>query len=980
MNALVKPSKMRALFGDRAQYVASEVKSGRVHTVVDRSGNEWWAMMDNPDLLTPTIAKGLRGTPAKTPRYRMATGSEQDAKLLSYHPASQTLVYMNPREYLKLAGKGKKPFKPFPATVAKLRARLKAEKPTDALFLDYEIGTGAITGQEGRHRALAAIEEGIDEVPVILYAQSEGRYVLAGKDLPEALSGLRRTPAANRGASEQKDMENLIRHISHTNGADAVHAGQAGVLDAMAERFGFSVTNFAQTKYNPVTGIIEGDLKFASQRMLQNANVGEANALYLVPKPLMNLWKRQKFNTAGKWYLPVNKVVQGWKRFVLMLAEPGFSTRNFYSDLMAAGNLQPEVFTKLGDAAWALTTERGLSSKIYECGSAAAAMKKYPALAKEIEDFSNVLRLTQMEFANMGRLSGDAVRRRMVDIRKALRNELGSKLSDAQIDALIGLRISEQQGVLTSLFVTETAQARGLPIKVNKMIDEFRGGWLNKVRPVVGAPMRAWEGAAGIRENTPRLAAMLSQIEKINAGQPVVTKVFSNAGLDKLPLWSAGKTCRTVQVDYGNQDPAYRALLGQGLAPFYVWHAQTIRNVAKTLANPITASQAAAKVYMPLTIIAAWNAKRNVDVPEHIAQGIWIDSRMDDEESGLPIVFALDTPIQKGSQWFGGEVFFENMREIMDGRMSIKTAAMKMVKRCLGAEGITKIPIVEATRDIAMPIAKVIKDGISIMDGSVEYGDLRDGFSGARVFSERHVTAEGEFDVKGFMREWSTYAASELVTPASVLVGQIRRGEVEAPETTLGSAGAAMSASIKRMGEMERALGIREVDLRAVRRSNAYDAAEKFDNIGYSRKKVVKDAYVAMMVDPANKAASMDYIDKWTKLRDEAAVDKGDKGAKSWLDSLLDNPWINLDISRQRMAKLLSKGYKPDSPEVKALKLDIQRNLDEGMQQFWGGNMDTFERMAMEELLGETKMPPYWPLGKKEAKKKDESVEALIKF
>ena len=50
---------------------------------------------------------------------------------------------------------------------------------------------------------------------------------------------------------------------------------------------------------------------------------------------------------------------------------------------------------------------------------------------------------------------------RKVDIRKALRTELGSKLSDAQIDALIGLRISEQQGVLTSLFVTETAQARG---------------------------------------------------------------------------------------------------------------------------------------------------------------------------------------------------------------------------------------------------------------------------------------------------------------------------------------------------------------------------------------------------------------------------------------------------------------------------------------------------------------------------------------
>jgi hypothetical protein len=104
---------------------------------------------------------------------------EEDARLMGVHPASAELVTMTPDEYLGLTGvplwlreQGVGGWDSDPDYV-KLTERIREGKPVDALWLDVDVDTGKVTGQEGRHRALIAKQLGIEHVPVILFHRDD---------------------------------------------------------------------------------------------------------------------------------------------------------------------------------------------------------------------------------------------------------------------------------------------------------------------------------------------------------------------------------------------------------------------------------------------------------------------------------------------------------------------------------------------------------------------------------------------------------------------------------------------------------------------------------------------------------------------------------------------------------------------------------------------------------------------------------------
>ena len=134
--------------------------------------------------------------------YRMAVLGEESANQLLYCRESQVLVHMSPASYLRHCAPisaGDSMWwvdKPLPNSMSRSRvewvaARLLAQLPLDAPFLDADPDTGVVISQEGRHRAVAAFELGIELIPVIIYARRRGVGILDESECPGLHSKLR---------------------------------------------------------------------------------------------------------------------------------------------------------------------------------------------------------------------------------------------------------------------------------------------------------------------------------------------------------------------------------------------------------------------------------------------------------------------------------------------------------------------------------------------------------------------------------------------------------------------------------------------------------------------------------------------------------------------------------------------------------------------------------------------------------------------
>src|SRR5439155_25700596 len=91
--------------------------------------------------------------------------------LLDYHPEAQVYAEMRPEDFLAALGPGAS-FElqdgryrvVSPTSLEELKQRMILEQEIDPLFLDYDPYQNRVVGHEGRHRAVAAVELGIERV------------------------------------------------------------------------------------------------------------------------------------------------------------------------------------------------------------------------------------------------------------------------------------------------------------------------------------------------------------------------------------------------------------------------------------------------------------------------------------------------------------------------------------------------------------------------------------------------------------------------------------------------------------------------------------------------------------------------------------------------------------------------------------------------------------------------------------------------
>lgn len=108
---------------------------------------------------------------ARSPRYVVADAGE----IFGYYPESQIHILMSPESFLGLLG-------PAGSTVEQggelvldrtvvegLKQRILTGQPIDPPYLDYDPYMMQVVDHEGRHRAQAAIEAGVEKFPVVVY-------------------------------------------------------------------------------------------------------------------------------------------------------------------------------------------------------------------------------------------------------------------------------------------------------------------------------------------------------------------------------------------------------------------------------------------------------------------------------------------------------------------------------------------------------------------------------------------------------------------------------------------------------------------------------------------------------------------------------------------------------------------------------------------------------------------------------------------
>tara|TARA_B100000949_G_scaffold58988_1_gene52142 strand:- start:902 stop:4480 length:3579 start_codon:yes stop_codon:yes gene_type:complete len=391
--------------------------------------------------------------------------------------------------------------------------------------------------------------------------------------------------------------------------------------------------------------------------------------------------------------------------------------------------------------------------------------------------------------------------------------------------------------------------------KFSKSLRQIQGvrGQVNRFNPMVFI-----ETISTWRENVPRLAKFLTDVERIQKGGEVRT-ISDVSGLT--PIAAAGKAAREFTVDYGAVSPTFAREIRGVLFPFATFYVKNFSRWARhAYQRP---GDLALKVGMPFGALHVWNntgERREIEsklavwrraIP-HLVTG-W------KTPEGKAIIISFQTPFDLAARMGGIDKVPVYAADIRNGTMTVDEAVWQTVKD-IG------LVLPHEAVNLSFPLFRA-------------YHDIRgnkDSFSNRTIVPRR---------LEGTPAEWQLYTEHLLGQIFTPYAAYLRAGKI--PESGFQF----YKALVKGPFDVPRALGIHTVDHDIEARSRRRRALKAAENDLKSKKARAEQAFLSHNKD------------------DFKAIIKtinNEPGVKLNLDGLMrqfDSPRVQRDLAKAKLSQ-----------------------------------------------------------------------------
>jgi hypothetical protein len=192
--------------------------------------------------------------------------------------------------------------------------------------------------------------------------------------------------------------------------------------------------------------------------------------------------------------------------------------------------------------------------------------------------------------------------------------------------------------------------------------------------------LELWENVSSKLEAGRRLASFMTNLDRIDKGEQIVSGEVDVTGLDNIA--AAGKVAREFTVDYGAVSEPYRRMLRGMLTPFITFYDYNARNWYKY------ATKKPLDFFLKFVtvIVAMWawnNTGKRKEIEENLPDYYMVMPHIItgyNTKDGKPIIIALDTPVDLAMRWFGLDRITANLTRYRAGDMTAKEAVIKQAE------------------------------------------------------------------------------------------------------------------------------------------------------------------------------------------------------------------------------------------------------------------------------------------------------------
>lgn len=324
---------------------------------------------------------------------------------------------------------------------------------------------------------------------------------------------------------------------------------------------------------------------------------------------------------------------------------------------------------------------------------------------------------------HINNLIGDEITAYMEDIGSLAKQPealriLKAKLVPSQYQTLV--QMIEDARIWNSTFISSGDVGRAIDTPELRKYRQPSG--LDRISPFgsnpIGDVWREYQRWSNIRESVPRVAKFLADVERVQKGEPVVSKGVALNGLDPRSLLAAGKVGREFNRDFGAVSPRMR-LVYSTIFPFMSYHVGIVGPWLRRMAHKgklFPGDEFLLKIVLPLVVLPLiWNHFMYPDVEEKLPD--WqkemrhINTPFVDDE-GKPLIIAMEIPPDIVMRWGGLHTLEANFDRVATGQWTTEQAARQQLEDIFGHQDKSTTPTAPGAvmEQLLNPMIKVFMD------------------------------------------------------------------------------------------------------------------------------------------------------------------------------------------------------------------------------------------------------------------------------